>query len=184
MTAPHPRQRRRRAMAPLARLPVFLALGGKRAVLAGGSAAAAWKAELLSAAGAQVEVYATRLVRRNAGRWRDPPRGSIALHRRALDRGRSERRRDRGRRVRRRRGCRRLRRRRARRRRAGQRHRQAGVLRFLLRRYRQPLAAGDRHLDRRRRAGVRAGDPRQARSAAAARLRRLGRRRRALALRR
>ena len=45
-------------MAPLARLPVFLALEGKRAVLAGGSAAAAWKAELLSAAGARVEVYA------------------------------------------------------------------------------------------------------------------------------
>ena len=41
-------------MEPLARLPVFLALDGKRAVVAGGSAAAAWKAELLSAAGARV----------------------------------------------------------------------------------------------------------------------------------
>jgi uroporphyrin-III C-methyltransferase/precorrin-2 dehydrogenase/sirohydrochlorin ferrochelatase len=40
-------------MAKLARLPVFLALEGKRALLAGGSAAAAWKAELLSAAGAR-----------------------------------------------------------------------------------------------------------------------------------
>jgi uroporphyrin-III C-methyltransferase/precorrin-2 dehydrogenase/sirohydrochlorin ferrochelatase len=38
-------------MEPLARLPVFLALEGKRAVVAGGSAAAAWKAELLSAQG-------------------------------------------------------------------------------------------------------------------------------------
>jgi len=37
-------------MAALARLPVFLALEGKRAVLAGGSAPAAWKAELLSRA--------------------------------------------------------------------------------------------------------------------------------------
>ncbi len=37
----------------LATLPVFLVLGGKRAVIAGGSAAAAWKAELLSAAGAR-----------------------------------------------------------------------------------------------------------------------------------
>ena len=46
------------AMEPLARLPVFLALEGKRAVVAGGSAAAAWKAELLSAAGARVDVYA------------------------------------------------------------------------------------------------------------------------------
>ena len=46
-------------MAALARLPVFFALEGKRVVVAGGSPAAAWKAELLSAAGAQVEVYAT-----------------------------------------------------------------------------------------------------------------------------
>ncbi len=45
-------------MGALARLPVFLALEGKRAVLAGGSPAAAWKAELLSAAGARVDVYA------------------------------------------------------------------------------------------------------------------------------
>lgn len=39
-------------------LPVFLDLAGKRAVVAGGSAAAAWKAELLCAAGAEVEVFA------------------------------------------------------------------------------------------------------------------------------
>ena len=38
----------------LARLPVFLSLDGKRAVLAGGTSAAAWKAELLSASGAWV----------------------------------------------------------------------------------------------------------------------------------
>ncbi|MBV9348842.1 MAG: uroporphyrinogen-III C-methyltransferase [Pseudolabrys sp.] len=45
-------------MAALARLPVFFALEGKRVITAGGSAAAAWKAELLAAAGAQVEVFA------------------------------------------------------------------------------------------------------------------------------
>jgi uroporphyrin-III C-methyltransferase / precorrin-2 dehydrogenase / sirohydrochlorin ferrochelatase len=45
-------------MEALARLPVFYALAGKRTVVAGGSAAAAWKAELLSAAGATVDVYA------------------------------------------------------------------------------------------------------------------------------
>jgi uroporphyrin-III C-methyltransferase/precorrin-2 dehydrogenase/sirohydrochlorin ferrochelatase len=45
-------------MEALARLPVFFALGGKRAVIAGGSAAAAWKAELLAAAGAHVAVFA------------------------------------------------------------------------------------------------------------------------------
>jgi uroporphyrin-III C-methyltransferase/precorrin-2 dehydrogenase/sirohydrochlorin ferrochelatase len=42
----------------LARLPVFLALEGKRALVAGGTAAAAWKAELLAAAGACVHVIA------------------------------------------------------------------------------------------------------------------------------
>ena len=48
-------------MAALASLPVFLGLGGKRAVVAGGSAPAAWKAELLAAAGADVEIYATEV---------------------------------------------------------------------------------------------------------------------------
>jgi len=38
-------------------LPIFLDLAGQRAVVAGGSAAAAWKAELLCAAGAAVEVF-------------------------------------------------------------------------------------------------------------------------------
>lgn len=46
-------------MAPLATLPVFFGLAGKRAVVAGGSAAAAWKAELVASAGADVEIYAT-----------------------------------------------------------------------------------------------------------------------------
>src|SRR5690242_15194742 len=53
-----PAEARTPRMAPLARLPVFFALAGKRAVIAGGNAAAAWKAELLAAAGAAVEVYA------------------------------------------------------------------------------------------------------------------------------
>ncbi|MEZ5850371.1 MAG: siroheme synthase CysG [Hyphomicrobiaceae bacterium] len=44
-------------MGALAKLPVFLDLAGKRAVVAGGTAAAAWKAELLAAAGADVQVY-------------------------------------------------------------------------------------------------------------------------------
>lgn len=45
-------------VAPLSVLPVFLDLKGRRAVVAGGSDAAAWKAELLAAAGAQVHVTA------------------------------------------------------------------------------------------------------------------------------
>jgi uroporphyrin-III C-methyltransferase / precorrin-2 dehydrogenase / sirohydrochlorin ferrochelatase len=50
--APPPR------IASLAVLPVFIKLQGRRAVVVGGSAAAAWKAELLAAAGADVAIYA------------------------------------------------------------------------------------------------------------------------------
>lgn len=47
------------AIAPLANLPVFFKLAGKKAVIAGGSEAAAWKAELLAAAGAKVQIFAS-----------------------------------------------------------------------------------------------------------------------------
>jgi len=70
-------------MEPLARLPVFLALDNKRAVLAGGSAAAAWKAELLSAAGARVDVYAAEVSDEMAAIVANPPRGAIMLRKRA-----------------------------------------------------------------------------------------------------
>ncbi len=43
---------------PLARLPVFFGLKGRRVIIAGGSEAAGWKAELLAAAGARVSLYA------------------------------------------------------------------------------------------------------------------------------
>jgi uroporphyrin-III C-methyltransferase/precorrin-2 dehydrogenase/sirohydrochlorin ferrochelatase len=42
----------------LSKLPLFMDLSGKRAVVAGGSHGAAWKAELLAAAGGAVDVYA------------------------------------------------------------------------------------------------------------------------------
>jgi len=45
-------------MDPLARLPVFLALEGKRCVLVGDGQAVDWKLELLEAAGAKVQRYA------------------------------------------------------------------------------------------------------------------------------
>lgn len=48
-------------VAPLAVLPVFLPLKGRTALVAGGADAAAWKAELLAAAGASVTVYAETL---------------------------------------------------------------------------------------------------------------------------
>ena len=67
----------------LARLPVFLALEGKRAVLAGGSPGAAWKAELLSASGASVEVYASDSCEELVQLAGSPPRGVIRIARRA-----------------------------------------------------------------------------------------------------
>jgi len=47
-------------IAPLSRLPAFFALQGKRVIVAGDSDAAAWKVELLAAAGARVDVFAPR----------------------------------------------------------------------------------------------------------------------------
>lgn len=70
-------------MGALARLPVFLALDGKRAVLAGGNSAAAWKAELLSASGAHVDVYAVDACDELLQLAVDPPRGAIVLVRRS-----------------------------------------------------------------------------------------------------
>ena len=56
-----PAEAQPRRMGPLAKLPVFLDLAGKRAVVVGGSAPAAWKAELLAAAGASVDIYAVAI---------------------------------------------------------------------------------------------------------------------------
>ena len=57
------------------------ALAGKRAVVAGGSAAAAWKAELLAAAGAAVDVYAAD----PGDEMIEMAAASIAIHRRAVE---------------------------------------------------------------------------------------------------
>jgi len=72
-------------IAPLARLPVFLALEDKRALVCGGTPAAAWKVELLSAAGASVEVYAPEPCEELVALAAEAPRGAIAIHRRAPD---------------------------------------------------------------------------------------------------
>ncbi|MBB3395202.1 siroheme synthase CysG [Rhizobium sp. BK060] len=70
-------------MEPLAKLPVFWALEGKRVIIAGGSDAAAWKAELLAACGAEVHIYAhelsdtfEKLILRGA----EHPQGSFIHH--------------------------------------------------------------------------------------------------------
>ena len=70
-------------MESLARLPLFFSLDGKRALVAGGNAAAVWKAELLSAAGAQVDVYAQAPSEEMLALAASPPRGAVTLHHRA-----------------------------------------------------------------------------------------------------
>ena len=77
-----PSQRCPPRMEPLARLPVFLALDGKRAVVAGDGPAAAWKAELLAAAGAAVDVFAENPGEELCALPAQAPRGAIALHHR------------------------------------------------------------------------------------------------------
>ena len=74
-------------MERLARLPVFFALTGKRAIVAGGTAAAAWKAELLSAAGADVDVFAADMSDDMLALIADPPGGRVILHPRAWETG-------------------------------------------------------------------------------------------------
>jgi uroporphyrin-III C-methyltransferase/precorrin-2 dehydrogenase/sirohydrochlorin ferrochelatase len=76
-----PRPARAPRMEPLATLPVFFKLEGKRVVVAGGSEAAVWKAELLSAAGALVVVYAANCCPELEALAADPPRGPISLQR-------------------------------------------------------------------------------------------------------
>src|SRR3569623_945116 len=78
-----PEETRPGKMAPLARLPVFFALTGKRVVLAGGSNAAAWKAELMLAAGARLEVYAEEFSEEMRAAAADSTDGSITLTGRA-----------------------------------------------------------------------------------------------------
>ena len=67
-------------LGPLARLPVFFSLDGKRTMVVGGSAAAAWKAELLSAAGARVDVYAVDIGEELQQLAANPPRGAVAIN--------------------------------------------------------------------------------------------------------
>src|SRR5580704_2620419 len=73
-------------MGPLTRLPAFFALESKRAIVAGGTQAAAWKAELLSAAGARVEVFAPAPSEDMLALAIDPPQGAITIHQRTWTR--------------------------------------------------------------------------------------------------
>jgi len=70
-------------MQALARLPIFLALAGKRALVAGNGAPVAWKAELLAAAGAEVAVFAERPCEELRAIAAKAPRAGITLQQRA-----------------------------------------------------------------------------------------------------
>ncbi len=70
-------------MGRLSRLPAFFALEGKRAVVAGGGQAATWKAELLSAAGAAVGVFAPEPGEDMRALAAAPPGGTVIVHERA-----------------------------------------------------------------------------------------------------
>jgi len=78
-----PTEAREPRMAPLARLPVFLTLDGKRVVIAGNGPAVAWKAELLSAAGAVAEIFASEPCEELKALAATSPRGPVTLSARA-----------------------------------------------------------------------------------------------------
>lgn len=83
--ARRPERRRAARMAPLAILPVFIRLTGRRVVVAGGDAAAVWKTELLSAAGASVDVFDTRPCEDMVALAADAPAGPVRLFPRAWE---------------------------------------------------------------------------------------------------
>nr|WP_246736292.1 bifunctional precorrin-2 dehydrogenase/sirohydrochlorin ferrochelatase [Enterovirga sp. DB1703] len=82
MTTRRPTETLGAGLEPLAVLPVFLRLRGKRAVVAGGDAGALWKARLLSAAGAEVDVFSPAIARELRP---DAIDGPILLHEREWD---------------------------------------------------------------------------------------------------
>jgi len=70
-------------MQPLATLPVFYALAGRRVVVIGGGEAAAWKVDLAAATGAQVDVF----TQASCDKLREiaQARDNVAIHPRAVE---------------------------------------------------------------------------------------------------
>ncbi len=66
-------------IAPLATLPLFHKLGGRKVVLAGDSDGALWKAELLAAAGSDLLVFAPERPEVFAPLAEHPPAGSVTI---------------------------------------------------------------------------------------------------------
>ena len=83
MSSASPTTTRPARLAPLAKLPIFMDLAGRRVVVIGGDEPTVWKAELLAATGAAVHVYAAdphpdlEALSRSAG--------ALTLHRRPWD---------------------------------------------------------------------------------------------------
>lgn len=80
-----PRETRPTRMAQLAVLPVFFDLQDRRAVVAGGGDALLWKAELLAAAGADVEVFTEQQSPELETLSAVPPAGSVTIVERPWD---------------------------------------------------------------------------------------------------
>ncbi len=78
-----PTEIRTAGIGPLARLPAFFALEGKRVVVVGSGQAAIWKAELLSAAGARVDVFSPIRSESLDALAAAPPVGVVIVHERA-----------------------------------------------------------------------------------------------------
>ncbi len=78
-----PEERPRGRLDTLAIVPVFFRLREKRAVVVGGTPAASWKAELLSAAGARVDVYAPAPCPDMVALGASPVDGPVTIHARA-----------------------------------------------------------------------------------------------------
>ncbi len=74
-----PRETRAPRLRPLAVLPVFMDLSGKRAVVAGRGDAMVWKAEVLAAAGAHVRVYASQVSEELSALGAASPTGRIEI---------------------------------------------------------------------------------------------------------
>jgi uroporphyrin-III C-methyltransferase/precorrin-2 dehydrogenase/sirohydrochlorin ferrochelatase len=69
-----------RRIEPLATLPLFHRLAGRKVVLAGAGEGALWKAELLAATGAVVHIFAGQGAESFAALAADPPAGRAVVH--------------------------------------------------------------------------------------------------------